>query len=1012
MVALPLLYPEIFEKFNMEPPKGVLFYGPPGTGKTLCARALAASCGPEPESSIPKNDDPTSSKQEDASRDANMVQSLPANTTKVASPKVPNANGDLGETKRGDPSPDVVMSEAQVDGSQVVVPNGPLAGANESTTQAAENLVPDCGAGIAAEHKAVVVERGSELQGKIAQRVPIGDGAEAEKGEPNISPTNAENSKTRPKKKPRVAFFMRNGADCLSKWVGEAERQLRMTFEAAKKHQPSIIFFDEIDGLAPVRSSRQDQIHSSIVSTLLGLMDGLDARGKVVVIGATNRVDAIDPALRRPGRFDRELIFTLPNARARRKILGIHTLKWVPPPSSEVLDTVASMTVGYCGADLKALCTEAAIRALRRRYPQIYSSKEKLLINTDEVNVKTRDFMAAMKEIVPASHRSARTNARPIASRLGEILNTPLESCIAILKCVFPQGLEYSESAPNLEAGRSGETDKPDNASPKNLDADSMSSSSDDEYDDAEIGKAQDGIANAGKMRPVGGNGKHMNLQVLRPRLLICGMKGLGQTQIGPAILYRFEGCPVHAIDYPSLHSDAGARCAEEALVTAFREAMRSVPSILYLPHLDLWWESASPSLRTTLVIALRDLPSDLPLLVLATADAPLNELAPEVTELFVETVELSAPSEASRKRMFSPLLDEAQAIPRFSRATAKRLRKKRRTEVLPIAPPQRPKIPTEVEVNRKRLEEDKYIRIMRMEMRNFLDTLIRDNRFKAFWYPVDPDSAPDYYDIIKVPMDIAKIASQNDLGRYPTVLAMVNDFDILVRNAIQYNPPNTEMGAAILRRAHGLIDIVHAWVDNLPPALVETCNKIIAERVSRKQREITAAQAALTAETAAETAAEKKSSDDASHAPKEIDADDKAEPDTGKLEPKELNIEVKQCISDSQMNGNVIADVIESEGAKTSEGSQKTRAEDEEGEVAVDEVVVASRSEVMALGKLLLDVSSGVTVDGLESLFVRCSKVLRENRRNMNRDEVVKHLMRTATEARDDPAVVGTLVE
>jgi len=108
------------------------------------------------------------------------------------------------------------------------------------------------------------------------------------------------------------------GADCLSKWVGEAERQLRLLFEEARRCQPSIIFFDEIDGLAPVRSAKQDQVHASVVSTLLALMDGLDARGQVVVIGATNRIDAIDPALRRPGRFDREFHFPLPSKEARR----------------------------------------------------------------------------------------------------------------------------------------------------------------------------------------------------------------------------------------------------------------------------------------------------------------------------------------------------------------------------------------------------------------------------------------------------------------------------------------------------------------------------------------------------------------------------------------------------------------------------------------------------------------------------------------------------------------------
>ena len=112
---------------------------------------------------------------------------------------------------------------------------------------------------------------------------------------------------------------MRKGADCLSKWVGEAERQLRLLFEEAKNCQPNIIFFDEIDGLALVRSSKQDQIHASIVSTLLALMDGMDGCGQVIVIGATNCPDAIDPALRRPGWFDGEFYFPLPGWLHRKR---------------------------------------------------------------------------------------------------------------------------------------------------------------------------------------------------------------------------------------------------------------------------------------------------------------------------------------------------------------------------------------------------------------------------------------------------------------------------------------------------------------------------------------------------------------------------------------------------------------------------------------------------------------------------------------------------------------------
>ena len=188
-----------------------------------------------------------------------------------------------------------------------------------------------------------------------------------------------------PRKK--VSFYMRKGADCLSKWVGEAERQLRLLFDEAHKNQPAVIFFDEIDGLAPVRSSRQDQIHSSIVSTLLALMDGLDSRGQIIVIGATNRPDAIDPALRRPGRFDRELCFNLPTRKARKDILKIHTKSWDDTNcklDDEMLNYLSEQSVGYCGADIEALCRESFLAAVRRTYPQIYHSNLRLKIDTQK----------------------------------------------------------------------------------------------------------------------------------------------------------------------------------------------------------------------------------------------------------------------------------------------------------------------------------------------------------------------------------------------------------------------------------------------------------------------------------------------------------------------------------------------------------------------------------------------------------------------------------------------------
>ena len=192
-------------------------------------------------------------------------------------------------------------------------------------------------------------------------------------------------------------------------------------------------------GLAPVRSSKQDQIHASIVSTLLALMDGMDGRGQVIIIGATNRPDAVDPALRRPGRFDREFYFPLPNFEARRTILDIHTKGWDPPLTSSFKDEIATLTKGYGGADLRALCTEAALNAVQRRYPQIYKSYEKLQINPATIRVTAKDFMISVKKVVPSSERSTSSGATPLPSHIEPLLRQPLSEIKNIVSEMLPQ---------------------------------------------------------------------------------------------------------------------------------------------------------------------------------------------------------------------------------------------------------------------------------------------------------------------------------------------------------------------------------------------------------------------------------------------------------------------------------------------------------------------------------------------------------------------------------------------
>ncbi|KAF8100310.1 hypothetical protein N665_0227s0042 [Sinapis alba] len=222
----------------------------------------------------------------------------------------------------------------------------------------------------------------------------------------------------------RIAYFARKGADCLGKYVGDAERQLRLLFQVAEKCQPSIIFFDEIDGLAPKRSRQQDQTHSSVVSTLLALLDGLKSRGSVVVIGATNYPDAIDPALRRPGRFDREIYFPLPSLDDRAAIISLHTRKWPKPVSGYLLKWVAKETAGFAGADIQALCTQAAMIALNRSFPlqESLAAAELGIPRSNRValpsfSVEERDWLEALsRSPPPCSRRGAGKAASDIYS--------------------------------------------------------------------------------------------------------------------------------------------------------------------------------------------------------------------------------------------------------------------------------------------------------------------------------------------------------------------------------------------------------------------------------------------------------------------------------------------------------------------------------------------------------------------------------------------------------------------
>ena len=204
-------------------------------------------------------------------------------------------------------------------------------------------------------------------------------------------------------------FISISGPEIMSKFYGESEARLREIFKEAREKSPSIIFIDEIDSIAPKREEVTGEVERRVVSQMLSLMDGLEARGKVIVISATNRPNAIDPALRRPGRFDREIEIKVPDKKGRKNILQIHTRNMPLRDEGDDavnIDKIAAVSHGYVGADLEYLCKEAAMKCLRRLLPELNLEEEKIAPETlDKLIVISEDFTNAQREITPSGMR-------------------------------------------------------------------------------------------------------------------------------------------------------------------------------------------------------------------------------------------------------------------------------------------------------------------------------------------------------------------------------------------------------------------------------------------------------------------------------------------------------------------------------------------------------------------------------------------------------------------------------
>ncbi len=249
-------------------------------------------------------------------------------------------------------------------------------------------------------------------------------------------------------------FYSIGGPEIMSKFYGESEERLREIFKEAQENAPSIIFIDEIDSIAPKREEVTGEVEKRVVSQLLSVMDGLQSRGKVVVIGATNRINSIDPALRRPGRFDREIEIGVPDRDGRLEILQIHT-RGMPLAEDVDLKKLADVTHGFVGADLEALAKEAAIRALRRILPEINLEAENIPVEVlNKIIVRMADFQEALKEVEPSAMREVLVEVHDIKwgdigglegvkEELREAIEWPLKypELFAQMNAVPPKGL-------------------------------------------------------------------------------------------------------------------------------------------------------------------------------------------------------------------------------------------------------------------------------------------------------------------------------------------------------------------------------------------------------------------------------------------------------------------------------------------------------------------------------------------------------------------------------------------
>lgn len=334
--------------------------------------------------------------------------------------------------------------------------------------------------------------------------------------------------------------------------------------------------------------------------------------------------------------------------------------------SDAFLGELAEKCVGYCGADIKALCTEAALIALRRRYPQIYASSHKLQLDVSSIVLNAQDFYHAMQNIVPASQRAVMSSGHALSPIIKPLLERSFNNILAVLQKVFPHA-EISQSDKKEDIETLILDDSEDENALSIFETSCHSGSPKKQSSAAAVHKPYLHFTMSPYHQPTS----------YRPRLLLSGERGSGQTShLAPALLHTLEKFSVHRLDLPALYS-VSAKTPEESCAQIFREARRTVPSIVYMPHIGDWWEAVSETVRATFLTLLQDIPSFSPIFLLSTSETMYSELPEEVKCIFriqyEEVLYIQRPIEEDRRKFFQELiLNQASMAPPRRKHTGK----------------------------------------------------------------------------------------------------------------------------------------------------------------------------------------------------------------------------------------------------------------------------------------------------------------------------------------------------